>query len=102
MTENQIKRKMIEAMCSLEGNNDWEFMLEFYRGQLFVIKNDLVLCPDELQLRQLQGKAQVYDGLIKQAGNARDELERIRKSEKDASDRRQKTTGTPERLPVRN
>ena len=89
-------------MCELEGHRGWEFMLKFYAEQLLAIQETLIQCENELQLRQLQGRAQVFKDLLDRSHSARDELERLRKIDKEAAEaRRQRKPGIPEGLPVR-
>jgi hypothetical protein len=85
---------LIGAMASLEGNPDYEKMMQCLANELRRMKDALVLCNDDLQLKWLQGQAQAYQGLINQAASARDDLERVRKAKKTAAAQRHRNQGT--------
>lgn len=65
------QEKLIEALVALEGNPDWEVVVEFYEKELDTGTKCLIQCEDISTLRQQQGKAQAYERFVERARGAR-------------------------------
>ena len=70
--------QVIEALTSLEHNNDFKRVIDWIEQSRDEARDDLVAATDYQYMRRCQGSVRELNELLSVAGNARDTINRMR------------------------
>ena len=70
----------LKALYSFSNHTGWDDVSKFLNGELAKVYEALVLNPDEVTLRQMQGRAQFIREFLDLVANAQKVLEKLRES----------------------
>lgn len=70
----------VKALFVLSGHTGWDDVSKFLQGELDKVHEVLVSSPDEVTLRQMQGRAQFIREFLNLVATAPQVLEKLRES----------------------
>lgn len=70
----------VKALYSFSNHTGWDEVSKFIQGELDKTLEHLVLSPDEVTLRQMQGRARFIQEFLDLVANAPKVLEKLRES----------------------